>query len=928
MTTNFRTFLFLMLSTQLWCQDVIVTGKILDAETETPIVGATVKTENQGAITDIDGNYEISLKKGNYVLNYSYLGYDAIDVSLNLTDNTVKDLKLYPQILKEVLVTADIAVDRKTPVAFSNIPTLKLKEELASQDIPMLLNSTPGAYATQSGGGDGDARVTIRGFNQRNVAVMLDGIPVNDMENGQVYWSNWFGLNLVTKTMQVQRGLGSSKLAIPSIGGTINILTKGIDSKSSFSYKTEYGNNDYAQTSIGINTGRLKGGWGIGLAASYKTNDGWVDGTFSKAIFYYLRIDKEMGKHLLTLSGFGGPQKHGQRAFTDVIWKTDADYARSLDIPESLITQKSFINKGLQYNSFWGYDDSSRSTYTNSRTNYYHKPQFSLRHSWNINRKTFLSNVAYLSIGNGGGTALNNGLLVDSLGQINFTGIRKANNSIFSNNPTILHSSVNNHFWYGLLSTMKKEINNNFSTSFGIDLRMYEGEHYRKVYDLLSSNKGFLGKRNARIPWQSTRLNEDDRFFSNYKGFVRWAGVFGLLEYKKDNVAAFLNVSGSHSGYKYEDYMFAKTIDIDGKRYYTSYWELPTSIQKITFDNRVAVVNGTAYTVDHPGAATLAEIQKRGLNVDSTSAKDQSIGWLNIPSYTFKTGANYQLNRNNSVFINLGYLSKATRFNNAIYSSYSSSKELGIIKEIGNRTNEIITAVELGYTYRSKSFSANVNGYYTNWKNKPFDGLPTVLEDPTDPNSDRIPVNVNGLGARHIGLEFDCAYEFSKKLKLEGLVSLADWIWNSTAELISPIDGSVTVFDPLGVHVGDAAQHQFGGMIRYEPIKSFYISTRGTYFGKNYSNLDPTSLTGANAQRESWKMPDYFMLDANSGFQVRDASITLDFRLSILNVLNTTYISDAINNGFNASTKDFDAKSSNVFFGQGRRWVASLEISF
>ena len=85
--------------------------------------------------------------------------------------------------------------DRKTPVAFSTIPLKKINEELASQDIPLVLNSTPGVYATQQGGGDGDARITIRGFNQRNVAVMIDGIPVNDMENGWVYWSNWFGYN-------------------------------------------------------------------------------------------------------------------------------------------------------------------------------------------------------------------------------------------------------------------------------------------------------------------------------------------------------------------------------------------------------------------------------------------------------------------------------------------------------------------------------------------------------------------------------------------------------------------------------------------------------------------------------------------------------------------------------------------------------------
>jgi outer membrane cobalamin receptor len=132
----------------------------------------------------------------------------------------------------------------------------------------MILNSTPGVYATQSGGGDGDARITIRGFNQRNVAVMIDGIPVNDMENGWVYWSNWFGLDAVTSNIQVQRGLGASKIAIPSVGGTMNILTKGTGNKSGGTIKQELGSFGKLRTSLGYNTGKLKNGWGLTLSGS------------------------------------------------------------------------------------------------------------------------------------------------------------------------------------------------------------------------------------------------------------------------------------------------------------------------------------------------------------------------------------------------------------------------------------------------------------------------------------------------------------------------------------------------------------------------------------------------------------------------------------------------------------------------------------
>ena len=107
--------------------------------------------------------------------------------------------------------------DETSPVAYTNVSKEEMEVRLGSQDIPMILNTTPSVYATQQGGGAGDARINVRGFNQRNVAVMINGVPQNDMENGWVYWSNWSGLDAVTSNIQVQRGLGASSMAAAAI---------------------------------------------------------------------------------------------------------------------------------------------------------------------------------------------------------------------------------------------------------------------------------------------------------------------------------------------------------------------------------------------------------------------------------------------------------------------------------------------------------------------------------------------------------------------------------------------------------------------------------------------------------------------------------------------------------------------------------------
>jgi iron complex outermembrane recepter protein len=233
MTSGFlKILLIALLPLQLFSQGV-VEGVVKDALTGESLIGVNiVYGSGKGTVTDIDGRYSVTLEKGSYEIKASYVGYETQSKRVDVTGAVITlDFEMKTIMLSEVEVIGDMARSRETPVAFSTIKPLKLEEELASQDIPMILNTTPGVYATQQGGGDGDARINIRGFSQRNVAVMIDGIPVNDMENGWVYWSNWFGLDLVTQRIQVQRGLGASKLALPSVGGTMNIVTAGMQQK-------------------------------------------------------------------------------------------------------------------------------------------------------------------------------------------------------------------------------------------------------------------------------------------------------------------------------------------------------------------------------------------------------------------------------------------------------------------------------------------------------------------------------------------------------------------------------------------------------------------------------------------------------------------------------------------------------------------------
>jgi iron complex outermembrane receptor protein len=931
------TGLILLLTLGSFAQQALVKGTVKDKSSGELLIGVNVMyAPGKGAITDVNGNFTLNIPYGTYTFTVSYVGYEQSVRKIEIKKEKVKlNFQLINKTLKEVEIVSDIARSRETPVAFSTIKPAKLQEELAAQDLPMILNSTPGVYATQQGGGDGDARINIRGFNQRNVAVMIDGIPVNDMENGWVYWSNWSGLDLATRSIQVQRGLGASKLALPSVGGTMNILTKGIDSKRSFRLQQEIGNDGYSRTSLAMNTGRMKNGWGVSFTGYYKRGNGWVDMTWTRGYFFFLRVDKSLGNHLLSFSAIGSPQSHGQRSYKSSIAEFSTDFANKAGVADSNFISGRPTNLGLRYNQNWGYlnrwtivdGDTIQGTNEkiNEKTNYYFKPQFSLRDFWNLSEKVYVSNILYLSLGNGGGTGLSRTLPVLEDGTKD---IQSSYNSNIKNLGTeldgtgdILRSSINNHIWYGFLSSFGWKIHKGMELSGGIDLRSYRGEHYREVYDLLGQTRfidkptNIGGEMELNDKTNPSRLRgEGDIIGYHNDGIVRWSGLFTQFKATRGNWSYFINLTAAYSGYKRVDYFRNKDLVIDGEVFEQA---VGYKRQFVFPDGWVAVVD----TFEHNG-------QKYTIN--SPEARTSETPWKWIFGYTAKGGVNYNISETMNVFANAGYLNKAPRFANVFDNNNREYKEI---------RNEHVTALELGYSYYNEKLTVNLNSYWTQWQNKPADYPSSVIIDDIVYR-----VNINGMDALHRGVEAEIGYRITKNILSETVISIGDWRWTSadSAEIIDDVNGNVIdkiYFDAQGLKVGDAAQTQLRESIRWQVTKGLYIKAAVTYFGDFYSNFDPMNMDPVKNPSsfdeegnpiQSWKIPAYALVDGFAGYRFKYKELRFDLRLSILNVLDQVYISDAQNNDryVGQSWNSFDARSAAVFFGMGRRFMTTLSISF
>ncbi len=451
----------------------------------------------------------------------------------------------------------------------------------------------------------------------------------------------------------------------------------------------------------------------------------------------------------------------------------------------------------------------------------------------------------------------------------------------------ILSASMNNHLWVGGLSQFDYKVNDYWKTAGGLDYRWYKGTHYTEIVDLLGGDYYVnMANENAESPMkvEGDKIAAPNKPYQNHRdGFVQWAGGFGQAEYKRGRWSAFINLSGVVQGYRGVDYFQKKVLD------------LGDTILRIGYKDTI-VYNGKEY------------------NASSEGLKYYDTGWKWLYGGTFKMGANFNIDERNNVFFNTGYLNRTPQFSNVVDNNTNEFFE--IIE------NEKIYAFEIGYGFRSEKFSGNLNAYYTIWENKPFP-YGVKVPDPQDP-TEFIRANVAGMDALHMGLEVDAVYRVTRKLTLEGMISLGDWTWQSS-EIVDVV-GTQIEFDAKGVHVGNSAQNIYASSVRYAFVKNAYIKAKYTYFDKYYSDFDPFSLTGSNGGKESWKLPSYGLLSLHAGYRFKFEKFKMNVRANVFNVLDTKYISDARNNQFGSQT--FDANSAGVFMGQGLRFNVSLGIEF
>jgi len=905
-------------------------GGVVSDESGDPLAGANVIVvgTDLGTASLEDGTYSIEVGDGSYTITAQVIGYESSTKSVDVSGDVTLDFSLAVSAVEmsalEVLASR---ADAKTPVAYTTVGKEVLEFRLGSQDVPMSLNTTPSVYATQQGGGAGDARINVRGFNQRNVAVMINGVPQNDMENGWVYWSNWDGVADAAQSIQMQRGLSAVNLAAPSIGGTMNIITDPTSHEKGGKFKQEAGAGGFMKSTINYNSGLMMDDK-LALSGTIvrKTGDGVIDKTWTDAWAYYFGASYQANKdNRFELYAIGAPQRHGHNLYKQNLGAYDAEFAASVDgyDTEALGEDGKFKDVGRFFNQNWSPIDPSYTgkqyyymygaktvdrhdpNFLNERENFFHKPLVNLNHFMTINDKTRLSSVLYWSGGSGGGTGTYgriptldadgtlggenykfyygrspwtrdwNALVAMNSGDSDTVYVDKRvitrTHGVDNNQSVgILRNSINRQNTLGLISKLNYDLSDELQLQVGIDWRTAGIEHAREVRDLLGGDY-YMDYADDNAP-DGKRVELGDIIAYHNSTTVDWLGGYVQGAYNSGPLNAYGMLGLTQIAYSYQDHF-------------------TVADEKITADP--------------------------------------------ISTIQWKGGAMYDVTDDVSVFGNFGIVEKPPIMDNVIYFDGTVASD---------PANERFISSEAGVNYSAGNYAVKVSAYNTDWKDR---NLTKSVTSGQGSSGDTDVIFLSGINQNHKGVEVEASTQILDMLRLDAIVSLGKWQFDGDADGNYQEDefndegqviGQTTTpysYALDGLNVGDMPQTSYALVGTLTPIKGLQLQAIYNQYDDNYSDWSPGAReydgSDADADREQvWKAPGYSKVDLHASYKLPISGYDVTLFGHVFNATDAIFVQDAVDHSqYNSyGDKTHAAHNAEVFLGTPRYFNLGLSLNF
>lgn len=779
----------------------------------------------------------------------------------------------------QVEVEAEDTLETNTPVFVTTLDDGENSSGSAG-NISGLLQSSRDVFAATAGFNFSAARFRIRGYQSDKTMILLNGIPMNDLETGRGTWYRWGGLNDVTRYSETKNWLTDNPYHFGGIGGYSNIDSKatGVRKGSRLSYAST--NRAYSHRLMyTIGTGMQKNGWAFAMSLSTRySQEGYVEGTFYQAYSYFLAAEKKINaSHSLNLSILGAPTLRGKS---------------SISVNEAYeLTGDPF------YNSYWGYQtkpDGSR-TKRNSRVADSHMPIIALSHEWKTSEKSRLKTSVYSSFGKYGQTALNwydaqdprpdyykylpsyyegindplnaqrmyNNWQNPATRQVQWDNLYYANSkNIFTfkdENGNIIEEGLRskyivenrwNNLMSGGLSTLYSVNIDKVSIHTGIYLQTQRNHYFNTIEDLMGGDfwvdvnqfaeQDFIDPQAAQSDLQNPNrvVREGDVFANNYYIYNHTATVFSQVNYTTKKV----------------DYYAA--LELSGEQFYRE------------------------------------GIFQTGLFPENSLGKSEVNNFLN---YAVKGGATYKVSGRQYITANAAYQTEAPTSRAAFISPRTRN---GTVE---NLTNETIYTGDINYILRYPKLKMRFSYYYTERKDAIWSR--SFYHDEYRSFVNYVMQDVDYL---HHGLEFGIDGDIYGGVSANAVVAYGQHLYNSRPSASIYVDNSdellardQTVY-LQNYKIGGMPQSAASFGLKYNGKKYWFAGANVNYFMDIYLDPNPDRRTEEAVANFVESDPQYIetidqtrldngysvSLFAGKSFKIND--YFLNINLNINNLTNNT----------------------------------------
>ncbi len=810
-----------------------------------------------------------------------------------------------------------------------NIPVISLDEndmqDGSAQNVSSLLSAGRDPFFTAASFNFNVVRFRIRGYDSDLFETFMNGIPLENLDNGFTPYGQWGGLNDVLRNREATLGLRAVTFSHGNIGGATFIDSRASRQRKQTSFNYALSNRNYSHRwMLTHSTGLNKKGWAFTVSGSRRwAEEGYTDGTYYDGWSGFVGVDKRFNtRHLLSLVAFAASTENGRQGAS---------------VKEMInITGDNF------YNPYWGMQAGKK---RNSSIGRSLQPTAILTHEWKINDRTSLMTAGSFSKGYRSTTALDwynapdprpdyyrylpsyqldpemyNQVLTAmrsdvNLRQINWDRLYNVNygnvetienvNGIEGNDVTgkrslyIVEERKIGTTRYNLNSILNVAVASNVDLTAGVTYQNQRNNYYKEVDDLLGgefyvdinqfAERDFPDNETANqndLNNPNRLVKQGDKFGYNYDINIQRASAWIQSVFRFRKIDFFL--SAEHS--------------------YTQFYRYGNV--------------------------------KNGLFPEDSYGKGDVHNFYN---YSAKGGITFKIDGRNYIFANGGYLTKAPYFENA----YLAPRTRDFVQE--NMTSEKIATAELGYVMNAPGMKIRATGFYTNFRDQM-----NVISFYNDEFRNFVNYAISNIGKEHMGVEFGLNKKIYKGLSLNAAASVGRYRYNTRQDATVTLDNSNSIVSQNTVYSKNfnvpTPQEAYSIGLDYRSPKFWFVNVNFNFFNEMWLDFNPlrrtySAVEGLDPKSEAWhritdqtQLDEQYTLDAFAGYSwLMNRSVKglrkptyLVFNVGVNNILNNK---DIVSGGFEQMRFDFQQRNPDkfpprLFYAYGINYFASIGIRF